>query len=79
MPPRKKKGKKQVVEKPVSKGSPLVSEAVDKETWNVTKKWLENVKKAGEYQYAPEDLMEINSDEESDEFECNLKELEVSS
>lgn len=73
--PRKRK--KQLLKKSSpTKSAPRVSKAIDKVTLNLTKKWLEEVQ--NDYQYDDE-LMEINSDEEaSDEFECNLKELEVS-
>lgn len=41
------------------------------------KTWLDGIQKASpDYQYDSE-LIEINTDEDSEEFECNLKELEV--
>jgi hypothetical protein len=45
------------------------------------KKWLDGVSKSlahHDFQYDSE-LKEINSDEESDDAECNLKNLEVNS
>lgn len=38
--------------------------------------WLDNVKKSKNFYQYDDDLKEINSDEDSDEYECNLKELE---
>lgn len=71
--PRKRKGKKQQLNNSPSKPP----DCLGREALNFTKKWLQGVQKAkSDYQY-DEELMEINSDEESDEFECNLKELEV--
>jgi altronate dehydratase len=71
--PRKKKGKPLAVHKP----SPPLKIATNKESLNNMKNWLETVKGAKDDFQFDNELFEIISDEESDEFDCNLKELEV--
>lgn len=71
--PRKKKIKKRPISSKTSK------ESDDDKSFNYLKNWLQTVQQSLEYrefQYESE-IEEINSDEESDEYECNLKELEV--
>lgn len=51
-------------------------ESPDNASPDYMRSWLENVKKSKNFYEHDEDLKEINSDEDSDEFECNLKELE---
>lgn len=53
-----------------------VKESPAKTTLNYMRNWLENVKKSKNLYLYDDDLKEIISDEDSDEFECNLKELE---
>lgn len=76
--PRRKKGKKLTAKKSSPVKSRLkVSTKIDKESFGSLKTWLDGVKGAKfDFQYDNE-IQEINSDEDSDEFECNLKELEV--
>lgn len=77
--PRKKKTKKLTLSKSSpTKTSPDLSKKLDKDALHDMKKWIESVRVAkNDYQFDGE-LIEINSDEESDEYDCNLKELEVS-
>lgn len=74
----RRKGKKLTVKKSSPKKSSLnASKSMDKDSFNSMKTWLDAIKKNNsDFQYNTE-LMEINTDSESDEFECNLKELEV--
>lgn len=44
--------------------------------FQTTKSWIRSSKKISDFEFDKE-IMEINSDEDSDEYECNLKELEV--
>lgn len=76
--PRKKKAKKLTLSKSSpTKTSPDLSKKLGKDALSDMKKWIEKVRLAkNDYQFDG-DIMEINSDEESDEVECNLKELEV--
>lgn len=76
--PRKRTGKKLTTKKSSSKKSKAnLPKEIDKESFNSMRKWAEDVKNANlDYQFDAE-IVEINSDEESDEFECNLKDLEV--
>lgn len=71
----RKKGKK-LTKKSPSKSTLL--KIVDQNDLNRMRTWLDSVKnaKTEDYQYDAE-IAEINSSEdESEEFECNLKELE---
>lgn len=76
----RRKGKKLTAHKPSPKKSP--SDASKKINKDYMKNWVETVSKLSSakngsgYDFDNE-IFEINSDEESDEFECNLKELEV--
>lgn len=76
--PRKKKAKKLTLSKSSpTKTSPDLSKKIGKDALTDMKKWIEKVRLAkNDYQFDG-DIMEINSDEESDEVECNLKVLEV--
>lgn len=73
----RKKGKKLAIKKSSPEKSPLnVSNYIDRDA---LKRWLEGVSKQTDYVHDSE-LEEIISDDErdlTDEFECNLKELEV--
>lgn len=73
--PRRKKGKSS--QKSPAKPSPNISKRMNKDSISNMQNWLEAVKSAkNDFQFVNE-ISLINSDEESDEFECNLKELEV--
>lgn len=75
----RRKGKKLTVKKSTPRKSSLkASKNMDRDSFNYMKTWLDGIQKASpDYQYDSE-LIEINTDEDSEEFECNLKELEVS-
>lgn len=51
-------------------------ESPAKTSLDYMRNWLENVKKSKNFFQYDDDLKEIISDEDSDEYECNLKELE---
>lgn len=50
---------------------------IEKELISYTKSWIESVRKIKQDYELDEEIMDIPSDDDEDEIECNLKELEV--
>lgn len=79
MPPGKKRRKLRAKKTTSTKAPPDAKKKHLQESLFDTKSWIKNVQnvKMSDYEHNGE-IMEINSDEDSDDFECNLKELEAS-
>ena len=78
MSPEKKGRRLRPKRSPLTKISPEDKKKHGKELVFDTKSWIKKVQhvKMRDYEFDAE-IMEINSDVDSDEQECNLKELEV--